>query len=580
MTKDEIAEILESIARLLELKGENPFKIRAYANAARALETLGEDLPKMIAENRLQEVEGIGKAIAEKITTLVQTGRLEYYENLRDAFPPEISVLFELPGLGAKKIKALYETLGISSITKLERACRAGKVAPLPGFGAKTSENILRAIEQHRKSLGQFRLGDVMALAEGLLEDLRGHPSVILAQIAGSYRRKKEIVRDLDFIVSTRRAVEVFEDFVNHPLVESVVARGDTKTSVLLVSGIQCDLRAVTGTEYPFALNYFTGSKEHNVRMRTRALDRGWSLNEYRFSKAEGRELKEALPEIRTETDIYQALSLAYIEPELREDRGEFEAAESGRLPELIEWPNLRGTFHCHTTDSDGRATLEDMAGAAQELGFQYLGIADHSKSSIQANGLDEKRLAAQVARIRQFNQSRDGVHLFAGTECDIRRDGSLDFSDEILAQLDYVVASVHASFALSEAAMTNRILRAMTNPYVTMLGHLTGRLLLTREPYKVNIAAVIEAAAETRTVIELNANPRRLDMDWRWWPLAKEKGVKCAINPDAHSVSGLQDVIFGVGAARKGWLSREDVINTLPLGRIEEVLMTKRMNG
>ena len=580
MTKDEITEILETIARLLELKGENPFKIRAYANAARALETLGEDLPKMIAENRLQEVEGIGKAIAEKITTLVQTGRLEYYENLRDAFPPEISVLFELPGLGAKKIKALYETLGISSITKLERACREGKISPLPGFGTKTSENILRAIEQHRKSLGQFRLGDVMALAEGLLEDLRGHPSVILAQIAGSYRRKREIVRDLDFIVSTRRATEVFEDFVNHPLVESVVARGDTKTSVLLVSGIQCDLRAVTGTEYPFALNYFTGSKEHNVRMRTRALDRGWSLNEYRFSKAEGRELKEALPEIRTEADIYRALSLAYIEPELREDRGEFEAAESGRLPELIEWPNLRGTFHCHTTDSDGRATLEDMAGAAQELGLQYLGIADHSKSSIQANGLDEKRLAAQVAHIRQFNQSRDGIHLFAGTECDIRRDGSLDFSDEILAQLDYVVASVHASFALSEAAMTNRIIKAMTNPYVTMLGHLTGRLLLTREPYKVNIAAVIEAAAETRTVIELNANPRRLDMDWRWWPLAKEKGVKCAINPDAHSVSGLQDVIFGVGAARKGWLSRKDVINTLPLGRIEEVLTTKRMKG
>jgi len=580
MTKDEITEILETIARLLELKGENPFKIRAYANAARALETLGEDLPKMIAENRLQEVEGIGKAIAEKITTLVQTGRLEYYENLRDAFPPEISVLFELPGLGAKKIKALYETLGISSITKLERACREGKISPLPGFGTKTSENILRAIEQHRKSLGQFRLGDVMALAEGLLEDLRGHPSVILAQIAGSYRRKREIVRDLDFIVSTRRATEVFEDFVNHPLVESVVARGDTKTSVLLVSGIQCDIRAVTGTEYPFALNYFTGSKEHNVRMRTRALDRGWSLNEYRFSKAEGRELKEALPEVRTEADIYRALSLAYIEPELREDRGEFEAAESGRLPELIEWPNLRGTFHCHTTDSDGRATLEDMAGAAQELGLQYLGIADHSKSSIQANGLDEKRLAAQVAHIRQFNQSRDGIHLFAGTECDIRRDGSLDFSDEILAQLDYVVASVHASFALSEAAMTNRIIKAMTNPYVTMLGHLTGRLLLTREPYKVNIAAVIEAAAETRTVIELNANPRRLDMDWRWWPLAKEKGVKCAINPDAHSVSGLQDVIFGVGAARKGWLSRKDVINTLPLGRIEEVLTTKRMKG
>ena len=577
MNKDEIAQILERIARLLELKGENPFKIRAYANAARALETLGEDLAKMVEEDRLRDVEGIGKAIAEKITALLQTGRLEYYDKLRDEFPPEIFVLFDLPGLGAKKIKTLYETLGVSSITKLERACKEGRVAPLAGFGTKTSENILKAIEQRKKSLGQFRFGDVMALAEELLDDLRSHPLVILAQIAGSYRRKKEIVRDLDFIVSTRNAVEVFQDFVSHPQVESVIARGDTKASVLLASGIQCDLRAVAGAEFPFALNYFTGSKEHNVRMRTRALDRGWSLNEYRFSKAEGRELKQPLPDIHSEADIYRALGLAYIGPELREDRGEFEAAESDRLPQLLEWPNLRGTFHCHTTESDGRATLEEMADGAQELGLQYLGIADHSKSSIQANGLDEKRLAAQLEHVRRFNEGSHGFRLFAGTECDIRRDGSLDFSDEILAQLDYVIVSVHASFALSEAAMTNRIIKAIANPYVAMLGHLTGRLLLTREPYKVDIPAVIEAAAATRTVIELNANPRRLDMDWRWWPLAKAKGVKCAINPDAHSVSGLQDLIFGVGAARKGWLAREDVINTLPLGKVEQELMIKR---
>jgi DNA polymerase (family 10) len=577
MNQDEIAEVFEQISRLLELKGENPFKIRAYLNAARALETLGGDLEKIIKEDRLQEVEGIGKAIAEKITTLIRTGRLEYYEKLRDEFPPEISVLFELQGLGARKIKALYETLGISSITKLERAIREGKVAALPGFGAKTSENILKAIEQRKRSLGQFRLGDVMALAEELLDDLRSHPLVNLAQIAGSYRRKKEIVRDLDFIVSTRNPAELFGDFVKHPHVESVIARGDTKTSVLLTSGIQCDIRAVTGAEYPFALNYFTGSKEHNVRMRTRALDRGWSLNEYRFSKAEGRELKQPLPEVCSEADIYRSLGLVYIEPELREDRGEFEAAESGRLPEVIEWPNLRGTFHCHTTESDGRSSLEEIAEAAQELGLQYLGVADHSKSSLQANGLDEKRLAAQVEHIRRFNESHERFRLFTGTECDIRRDGSLDFSDDILAQLDYVVVSVHAGLALNEAAMTNRIIKAMSNPYASMLGHLTGRLLLTREPYPVDIPAIIEAAAETRTVIELNANPRRLDMDWRWWPLAKEKGVKCAINPDAHSVSALQDLIFGIGAARKGWLTRNDVINTLPLGKVEQELRIKR---
>jgi DNA polymerase (family 10) len=577
MTTDDIADIFERIARLLELKGENPFKIRAYTNAARALETLSEDLGKLVEEERLEEVDGIGKAIAEKITTLVRTGRLEYYDKLREEFPQEIFLLFELQGLGAKKIKALYDQLGVSSLTKLERALDSGKVAELPGFGEKTAANIRKALEQHKTSAGQFRFGDVMALAEDLLDDLRSHPRVTYAQIAGSYRRKKEIVRDLDFIVSTRKPAEVSEDFANHPLVDRVLAKGETKTSVILKNGIQCDLRVVTSAEYPFALNYFTGSKEHNVRMRSRALERGWSLNEYRFSEAEGRQLKEPLPEVHSEPDIYRALGLDYVEPELREDRGELAAAENQELPALIEWQNLRGTFHNHTTASDGRATLEDMAAAAQELGLQYLGIADHSKSSFQANGLDERRLLEQAAKIRELNAGYDGFRLFAGTECDIRKDGSLDFSDEILAQLDYVVASVHASFTVSEAEMTDRIIKAISNPHVTMLGHVTGRLLLSRDAYKVNIPAIIDAAAETGTIIELNANPRRLDMDWRWWPLAREKGVKCAINPDAHSTSGLQDLIFGINAARKGWLTRADVINTLPLGKVEKELGKKR---
>jgi DNA polymerase (family 10) len=577
MTTDDIADIFERIARLLELKGENPFKIRAYTNAARALETLSEDLGKLVEEERLEEVDGIGKAIAEKITTLVRTGRLEYYDKLREEFPQEIFLLFELQGLGAKKIKALYDQLGVSSLTKLERALDSGKVAELPGFGEKTAANIRKALEQHKTSAGQFRFGDVMALAEDLLDDLRSHPRVTYAQIAGSYRRKKEIVRDLDFIVSTRKPAEVSEDFANHPLVDRVLAKGETKTSVILKNGIQCDLRVVTSAEYPFALNYFTGSKEHNVRMRSRALERGWSLNEYRFSEAEGRQLKEPLPEVHSEPDIYRALGLDYVEPELREDRGELAAAENQELPALIEWQNLRGTFHNHTTASDGRATLEDMAAAAQELGLQYLGIADHSKSSFQANGLDERRLLEQAAKIRELNAGYDGFRLFAGTECDIRKDGSLDFSDEILAQLDYVVASVHASFTVSEAEMTDRIIKAISNPHVTMLGHVTGRLLLSRDAYKVNIPAIIDAAAETGTIIELNANPRRLDMDWRWWPLAREKGVKCAINPDAHSTSGLQDLIFGINAARKGWLTRADVITTLPLGKVEKELGKKR---
>jgi DNA polymerase (family 10) len=397
------------------------------------------------------------------------------------------------------------------------------------------------------------------------------------AQIAGSFRRKKEIVRDLDFIVSTKQPEAVMAFFTTHPLVENVLAHGATKSSVILKSGVQCDLRAVTGPEFPFALNYFTGSKEHNVRMRSRALSRGWSLNEYRFSAAEGRELREPLPEVHEEADIYRALGLDPVEPELREDRGEIDAAEKHKLPHLIEWTNLRGTFHNHTTASDGRATLENMVAAAKELGLEYLGIADHSKASFQASGLDEIRLAAQVARIAELNAADKDFRIFAGTECDILKDGSLDFPDEVLATLDYVVASVHSSFTMPEAEMTNRIIRACENPHVTMLGHLTGRLLLSREPYQLNIPAILDAAAATGTIIELNANPRRLDLDWRWWPLAKEKGVKCAINPDAHTTAGLQDLLFGVGIARKGWLTKNDVINTLPLTRIESILKAKR---
>ena len=577
MNKDEIAGVFENIARLLELKGENPFKVRAYTHAARALETLSEPLETLIAEERLTAVDGIGKATGEKITELSTHNRLDYYDHLREEFPPDILTLFEIQGLGAKKIKALWDTLKVHSVTSLERACKDGSVAALPGFGEKTAANILKGIEHMRSHAGEFLFGDVAHIAEGLLDDLRGHPDVNLAQIAGSFRRKKEIVRDLDFIVSTKQPEAVMAFFTTHPLVENVLAHGATKSSVILKSGVQCDLRAITGPEFPFALNYFTGSKEHNVRMRSRALSRGWSLNEYRFSAAEGRELREPLPEVHEEADIYRALGLDHVEPELREDRGEIDAAEKHKLPHLIEWTNLRGTFHNHTTASDGRATLENMVAAAKELGLEYLGIADHSKASFQANGLDEIRLAAQVARIAELNAADKGFRIFAGTECDILKDGSLDFADEVLATLDYVVASVHSSFTMPEAEMTNRIIRACENPHVTMLGHLTGRLLLSREPYQLNIPAILDAAAATGTIIELNANPRRLDLDWRWWPLAKEKGVKCAINPDAHTTAGLQDLLFGVGIARKGWLTKNDVINTLPLTRIESILKAKR---
>ncbi len=566
MNKDQIVGVLEEIGRLLELKGENAFKVRAYVNGARALEAMSEDLATVIAEDRLKSVDGIGKALEEKITTLSRGGRLKYYDKLRAEFPEGIFALFELRGIGAKKIKALYDELGVTSVEELRAACEDGRVAELDGFGGKSAENFLKAISDAEKHAGLFLLGDVMAVAARLLDDFRGHPEVLLADIAGSFRRSKEVVHDLDLIVASASPEIVSEDFTRHELVESVLAHGATKSSVVLKGGLQCDLRVVSNEEYPFALNYFTGSKEHNVRMRNRALKRGWSLNEYRFSEAEGKELEEPIPEVREEGDIYRALGLRFVVPELREDRGEFDAAETGELPQLIDWHNLRGTFHNHTTASDGRASLREMAEAALDLGLAYLGIADHSKASVQANGLDAKRLAAQGKEIDELNAELGGFRIFKGTECDILKNGTLDFPDDVLATLDYVVASVHGSMQLGEAEMTKRIIAAISNPHVTMLGHLTGRLLLERESYAVNVPAVIDAAAETGTVIELNCSAMRLDLDWRWWPMAKEKGVKCAINPDAHSVGGLQNLALGVRLARKGWLTRGDVVNCLGL--------------
>ena len=583
MIKSQIAQVLEEIATLLELKDENVFKIRAYANAARSLETFGGNISDLKDEEALAKIPGIGKAIAAKVKELAETGRLKYLEELRAEFPAAILELFSISGLGAKKIKALYEKLHISSIEQLRAACESGKVAELPGFGETTQAKICQAIEQRAKHSGYFQFGQIAADAEKLRTDLATHPEALRVDVAGSYRRRREIVRDIDLVVATKKPAAVTEFFIKHPLVESIIAQGPTKTSVRLRSGIQCDLRVVTLAEYPFALNYFTGSKEHNIEMRSLALQRGWTLNEYRLTKlppdpkAKRKKPAAKIPKVNEETDLYRALGLDFIPPELRENCGEFEAAENHSLPRLIEKENLRGTFHFHTVASDGHNTLEEMVSAAQDLGLQYLGVAEHSKSSIQAHGIDAAKLESQIAAIRKINKKLKGFRLFAGVECDILRDGKLDFDDEILAELDFVVASVHSVFNLSEAEMTKRVIRAIENRFVTILAHPTGRLLLKREPYSIDIPAVIDAAAGTGTWIELNAAPKRLDLDWRWWPLAKEKGVKCVIDPDAHRTERLRDLWFGVGVARKGWLTKTDVINCLPLGKIEAALQSKR---
>src|SRR6202022_2006090 len=427
MTKAQIAEVLQEIATLLELKGENPFKIRAYANAARSLETFGGGLPDLQDEEALAKIPGIGKSIAEKIKELASSGSLKYLEELRGEFPAAILELFSISGLGAKKIKALYEKLHISSIEQLQKACESGRVAELPGFGETTQTKLCDAIAKRMQHAGSFQLGQIAPEAETLRNDLAAHPDALHVDLAGSYRRRKEIVRDVDFVVATKKPGAVTEFFVKQPLVESIIAQGSTKTRVRLRSGIQSDLRVVSAAEYPFALNYFTGSKEHNIEMRNRALKRGWTLNEYRLAplppdpKAKvraGRAAKRStskIPNVRDEAELYRALDLDFVPPELRENCGEFEAASNHTLPRLIEKENLRGTFHCHTIASDGHNTLEEMAEAAQELGLEYLGIAEHSRSSIQAHGLDAAKLRAQVAAIRKLNKKFDGFQLFAG---------------------------------------------------------------------------------------------------------------------------------------------------------------------
>jgi DNA polymerase (family 10) len=583
MDKSQAAEVLDEIATLLELKGENAFKTRAYRTAARALESLSDDLAVLVAEERLGDVPGIGTAIRDKLTELVKTGVLAYHTNLKAEFPPGLFDLLQLPGLGPKKVKALYEQLQVTDIPSLEKACAEHRVAGLAGFGEKTEANIVLSIEQRRAYQDQHRAGDVLAIAEHLVEALRDHPAIVRVSAGGSLRRGKEVIHDLDLLASApaAEAKRVMDYFTTLPGVQRILGSGETKSSVLLEHGLQCDLRVVSDTEFPYALHHFTGSKEHNVAMRQRAISQGKKLSEWGLfdeSKKSAEKPDGELIVCRTEEEIFRNLGLDYVPPELRENLGEIEAAETGKIPRLLEWQELKGVFHCHTNASDGSNTLAEMAAEAAELGLDYLGIADHSKSSVQANGLNEERIAAQQQEIARLNADpATGIRLFSGVECDILKDGKLDFSDDVLKTFDYVVASLHAGFTKDEDEMTKRLVRAMENKYVTMLGHATGRLLLKREGYPVNLAKVIDAAAETGTWIELNANPWRLDMDWRWWRRARDKGVKCVINPDAHHTDDFQYLRFGVTIARKGWLRKQDVTNTLPLAKMEEALREKR---
>jgi DNA polymerase (family 10) len=572
MTKNEIADVLSEIGTLLELKGENPFKIRAYQSGARVLEAIEEaELARLIRDGELGGIKGFGEALVQKITELHTTGRLEFHEKLKASIEPGLVEMLDIPGLGPKKIRALHDKLGIASITALAAACGDGRVAELDGFGAKSQEKILAGI-QHREAYGKRHLWwEAHEVAKPILAGLRGLAAVERAEAAGSLRRGMETIGDLDFLVAAADSAPVVAWFVAMPGVQEVTAQGETKASVRFASGLQADLRIVPADQFVFALHHFTGSKDHNVQMRQRALSRGLSLSEWGLVPAAGEgtakekaENKALRTPAKTEADLFKALGLHFIQPELREGLGEIEAAEAGELPHLVELSDLRGAFHNHTTESDGRNTLAEMTAAAAALGWDYLGIADHSKASFQANGLSEERLRRQIAEIRALNASRRyKTQVFSGVECDILSDGRLDYDDALLGELDYVVASVHNAMTQDEATMTARIIRAIEHPAVTMLGHLTGRLLLRREEYRVNAGKIIDAAIANRVVIELNASPWRLDMDWRHWRKAAERGLLCAINPDAHETSGLAHVAAGINSARKGWLTKTSVLNT-----------------
>lgn len=570
MDKEKVIQILKEIGILLELANENPFKVRAYHHAARVLEGQPEDLKTLIETGKLEELKGIGSGISEKIHELFEKGRLQYYEDLKKSFPKGLLGLLEIQGLGPKRVRILYDKLNIKSIEALEKACRENRLLQLEGFGEKIQANILRGIQQVRKSSGHFLIAFARQEADQLVDYLKKQDAVREIAVAGSIRRHKEVVRDIDVLVAAKDPAKIHQAFVKYPEVEIVHAHGDTKSSVALKSGMNCDLRTVSEKEFPFALYYFTGSKEHNVVMRTLAKKKGYKINEYGLFKGD-----RFIP-CKDEGEIFKKMGFPYIPPELREGEGELEAAKRGEIPSLVEPEDIRGLFHVHSTYSDGVASLEEMIAAAQKLGYEYVGISDHSQSAKYARGLEPGRLKEQHREVDRL-RAQYKIRIFWGIESDILVDGRLDYPDSILAEFDFVIGSVHSHFHLSEKEQTARILRAMDSKHLTFLGHPTGRLLLAREGYAVDLTQVIDGARERQVTIELNANPHRLDLDWRFCPYAKKQGVRVSINPDAHSREGLKDTVYGIGIARKGWLEKKDVVNTLPLPEMEKFLKKRR---
>jgi DNA polymerase (family 10) len=574
ISKKDVICILEEIAVLLELKGESPFKAIAYANAARRLESLDEDLHDLVRRSGLSSLKGIGDALERKITELVTTGHLEYYEKLRASIPPGHIEMLRVPGLGPKKIRSLYEKLAIETLGELEYACLENHLVELPGFGARTQQKILTGIGHLKRYKERHLYSEAIVAAEELLGELRNRKGVISSSIAGSLRRGNETVKDIDLLAATTEPQALSTWFGGLSEVDNVIAQGDTKVSVGLTTGINCDLRIVSPREFPFALHHFTGSKEHNVAMRGRAKQLGIKMNEYGL-------FRDDEPIVcGSEQDVFSALGLVWVPPELRENTGEIEAGEMGVMPSLVEMTDIRGIFHIHTSASDGSSSLEEIAAAAKKMGLEYIGIADHSESAFYAGGLTPEDIRIQHASIDEMNRKDPHFRIFKGIEADILPDGRLDYNDAILEAFDFVIAAVHSNFGMPEDEMTARMMKALENRHTTILAHPTGRLLLSREPYALDLERIIDFAAACGKVIELNANPHRLDLDWHHCKYAKKQGVRIAVNPDAHHTDGLEDIRYGVNIARKGWLEAPDIINCLNVEEMKAFLAKKKVRG
>jgi DNA polymerase (family X) len=560
MRNREVAETLDEVARLLEVSGENAFKVKSYSNAARTIERLKEDIARVTLHEQLRELPGIGEALAEKIRELVHTGRLAYLEELRKKFPETLHELFRLQGLGPGRIRMLYQGLGIESLEDLERACQLDQVKNLKGFGPKMQDKILNAIRYISSQQGRFLLNRAFVAAKELLEYLRGPGLHIRMELGGSLRRTYELIRDIDVIASAPQAAPLMSHFLAMPGAE-VRQKEATISSLVLPSGIPADLRIVPDNRFPCALIHFTGSREHNGVLRQRARQKGWQLNENGLFQKDGRMLP-----IADEPALYRALHLPFIPPELRENQYEFSGAP---MPELAEMRDLKGVIHCHTSYSDGHNTLVEMASACQGRGYQYLVVNDHSQSANYAGGLPPAMVLEQHQEIETLSNTLDGFRVLKGIESDIRPDGTLDYDLDLLKRFDIVIVSIHSRLEMSEAEATARLIRAVEHPCAHILGHPTGRLLLSRPGYPVDMRKVLDACAANHTAVEVNANCRRLDLDWRWIKYARDKGIKIAIGPDAHNVDRLDFIPYGLAMARKGWIEAHHLLNTMTAGEL-----------